>query len=155
MFTHSWSVFFKAISGSLSPPTLWISDWNLASLHRQEDGQWTLCYFSKCQSSLCMLALSNQMRITRLICLSTSSSPHLVVKLIANSGDVSLNQHYSRVWLCFSNLAPILLELTRSQWNWILILIKDCEAQYWGHNFETLPINGGEVVDTMAHLLDL
>ena len=91
MLTHSWSVFFNAIPGSLSPPTLWISDWNLASLHRQEDGQWTLCYFSKCQSSLCMLALSNQMRITRLICLSTSSSPHLVVKLIANSGDVWTN----------------------------------------------------------------
>ena len=59
-----------------------------------DSGQWTLCYFSKCQSSLCMLTLSKQMRITRLIWSTTSSSPHLVVKLKANSGDVSLNQLY-------------------------------------------------------------
>ena len=58
-----------------------------------------------------------------------------------------------RVWLCFEIICPSYWSWCSQWWNSILILIKDCEAQYWAHNnFETIPINGGEVVNTVPRM---
>ena len=59
-----------------------------------------------------------------------------------------------RVWLlCFEIICSSYWSWCSQWWNSILILIKDCEAQYWAHNnFETIPINGGEVVNTVPRM---